>query len=67
MDKDKKILFDEVPYFIASHITVHRQPQCGVYLLILFLSFVDYRFGDGQPPETTCIEAADSLANVGNL
>jgi hypothetical protein len=41
-----------------------RQPQCGVYLLFLFFSFIVYRFGDSHPPESTRIEAAGSLAVV---
>jgi cytochrome b561 len=31
------------------------QPQCGVYLLFLFLSPIVYRFVECQPPKTARI------------
>jgi hypothetical protein len=32
-----------------------RQPQCGIYLLFLFFSFIVCRFCECQPPETARI------------
>jgi hypothetical protein len=42
-------------FFIECTITPRRQPQCGVYLLFLFLTFTVYRFGECQPPENARI------------
>jgi len=36
--------------FFRLQLTVRRQPQCGVYLLLFLLSVIICRFGECQPP-----------------
>jgi hypothetical protein len=50
--------------FLKWQVTYSQQPQCGFYLLFLFLSYIVCRFGECQPPETARIEADGSLAAV---
>jgi len=35
--------------------TPRRQPQCGVYMLYVYFSFIVCKFGEYQPPETARI------------
>jgi len=54
---------NNIPYslFFKSSITPRLQPQCGIYLLFNFLSFIVCRFGECFPSENARIEAASSL------
>jgi hypothetical protein len=51
-EKNVDILIKGI-YFML--LTCRRQPQCGVYLLFLFLSTTICIFGECHPPETARI------------
>jgi len=50
---------DFILYLVCFSINIianaGRQPQCGIYLLFLLLSFIGCRFGECNPPETARI------------